>query len=483
MKKIFPIVLLLVVCVFAAAKASAPQYRSLRVLGMGNAFIAVADNKDAIYYNPAGLNLIGTLGNFEKNPDMGYMPKNGFDLRFLNIVSEYPGAMMGDIMDLCGTKGVLGLFSNPCPELWYRFAGRKGYDKLNPESILDSVQAHEKYLSEGLSKFDRKPINWGVQISLFELAMHNFGFAIWTNTFLNPYIDLGVVVPAVGWLPMTIDIVAQTAFAFSPVDKWSVGMGLKAVKRASMPGLEIYALEYEEILDTIGERIKDIKDVYTKDIFKFDYALEFGVLHQLTREVRLGSSLRDVFLGKLAGESITPNLSVGVAYTPMILQSNSYWDRKVNIAMDYVDVLDGTVGSMFFSHLNFGAEVEQNLLPSPTRELSFFPRLLFGALGGVAGFFIGSYIGDNLIGGVNDIPIGYLVGGTFGALGLSSFGFGGDFLRASVGAGFEGGYWAATGAFKTPLFAFRISSFAEEMGKKTGQSENRHYMIQFSRDF
>jgi len=483
MKKIFSTVLLLTICGFAASKGSAPKYRSLRVLGMGNAFIAVADNKDAIYYNPAGLNLIGSLGNFESNPDMGYMPKNGFDWRVLNISFEYPGSMMGDIMSICGTKGISGLFSSPCPELWYRLMGRRGYDKMNMENVLDSVEAHDRYLGEGLSKFDRQPMNWGMQLSLFELAMHNFGFAIWTNANLNPYIDLGIAVPSGGWLPMTFDVVAQTAFAFSPVDRWSVGMGLKAVKRASMPGLEFKALEYKEAIDTLRERGYDILDVYTKDIAKFAYALEFGVLHQLTREVRLGTSLRDVFLGKLAGESITPNLSIGGAYTPMILQSNSWWDRKVNIAMDYVDVLDGTVGSMFFSHLNFGAEIEQNLLPSPTRDMSFFPRLLFGVLGGVAGFFIGSYVGDNLIGDVNDIPIGYYLGATFGTIGMSSFGFGGDFLRVSVGGGFEGGYWAATGALKTPLLAIRISSFAEEAGVRTGQSENRHYMIQLGTDF
>jgi uncharacterized membrane protein len=484
MKKILPfvIILLLAVCAFAT-KGSAPKYRSLRVLGMGNAFIAVADNKDAIYYNPAGLNLIGTLGNFEDNPNMGYMPKNETDWRFLNFSFEFPGSVFGDIMDVCGTKGISKLLSDPCPELWYRIMGRKGYEKLNSKNALDEIEAHEKYLSEGLSKLDRKPMNFGVQVSLFELAMHNFGLAIWTNTRLSPYIDLGIGEPFGGWLPMIFDIVAQTAIAFSPVDEWSVGVGFKAVKRATVREYEIHALEYEQVLDTLKERGSDVGDVFTENYTKLDYALEFGVLHQLTREVRLGTSLRDLFLGKLAGESVTPNLSMGVAYTPMILQSNSWWDRKVNLAMDYVDVLDGTVGSMFFSHLNIGAEVEQNLLPSPTRDMSFFPRLLFGALGCAVGYIVGSYVGDRLVGDIGGISIGSYIGATFGTIGLGSVGFGGDFLRASVGGGFEGGYWSATGALKTPILAVRISSFAEEMGVRTGQSENRHYMIQFGSDF
>ena len=35
-----------------------PEHRTLRPLAMGNAFVAVVDDKDALHYNPAGLNLI-----------------------------------------------------------------------------------------------------------------------------------------------------------------------------------------------------------------------------------------------------------------------------------------------------------------------------------------------------------------------------------------------------------------------------------------
>ena len=86
------------VCAFAV---KAPQYRSSRVHGMGNAFIAVADNKDALYYNPAGLNLIGRLGNFEKNPDMGYMTKNGSSFNILSVTLDFPIDDMNDILNAC----------------------------------------------------------------------------------------------------------------------------------------------------------------------------------------------------------------------------------------------------------------------------------------------------------------------------------------------------------------------------------------------
>ncbi|MDR3001753.1 MAG: hypothetical protein LBU89_10875, partial [Fibromonadaceae bacterium] len=99
MKKFILTITLFAVCALAA---KAPQYRSTRVHGMGNAFIAVADNKDALYYNPAGLNLINRLGNFEKNPEMGYMPANGSSLNFLVVSLELPIGTTNDFLDVCG---------------------------------------------------------------------------------------------------------------------------------------------------------------------------------------------------------------------------------------------------------------------------------------------------------------------------------------------------------------------------------------------
>jgi Long-chain fatty acid transport protein len=74
------IVILLCSFTFIAA-AKGPQYNSLRVRGMGGAFVAVADDKNALYYNPAGLNLINRFGNYEENPDMGYLPNKRIVLR------------------------------------------------------------------------------------------------------------------------------------------------------------------------------------------------------------------------------------------------------------------------------------------------------------------------------------------------------------------------------------------------------------------
>lgn len=82
MKKIIASLLTigLATAVFAA---KAPTHHSMRGESMGNAHVAVVDDKEAIYYNYAGLSQINRLGNYEKRPEQGYYPRNFLgDARF-----------------------------------------------------------------------------------------------------------------------------------------------------------------------------------------------------------------------------------------------------------------------------------------------------------------------------------------------------------------------------------------------------------------
>jgi len=494
------IVILLCSFTFIAA-AKGPQYNSLRVRGMGGAFVAVADDKNAIYYNPAGLNLINRFGNFEENPDMGYLPNKSFYFKLLGLTLSSPAQEIVDVQNVCGTSRKLTV-SNAirsalvfdigyfyildidwCPVFVDVMPGNAG-------DIPDSLNAHPELL-DSLARFDHRPIKIGTQVNVMEFAMHNFGMSMWLSTVTAPYVDVGVIIPFFAYEPVQIDAAVQTAFAFSPVDKWSVGIGLKAVRRIREPGFEFYPLNYGEYLDTLQERWEDFIDDKLLG-FGYDdinFAFDLGALYQITREVRLGTSLRNVFFSKLAGETVTPNLSIGAAYSPMILQSNDWWGRKVNFAVDYDDILDGTVGRMFLSHLNFGGEIEQVVLPSPTRDMPMLSRALLGVLGGVVGGAIGYSIGyliDHKL--LQDSDAFYA--GSFGLLGLgmgtafgAHFGMGGDFLRGSLGCGFEGGYWAFTGALNISMVELRFTSYGEETGLRTGQSEQRIWAGEFNVGF
>ena len=492
--KYFPLALLFLLFSLAYS-AKGPAYRSLKVHGMGGAFVAVADGKDALYYNPAGLNLIGRLGNFEKDPDMGYMPRLHSEVRIFSTTVFLPADEINNVIDVCGAPKV-GTVIKRVLFFDFGFFGKAAWCPTYTDIIPDNNQdwpdvldEHDVELAEKLRSLDNRKIEIGSQVSVLEIVVPNFGFSTWANASAAPYLDVGIIVPIIGYDPVQIDAVAQTAFAFSPVDKWSVGAGLKYARRHNEPRFKVLpSLEFvnndidrpelnTDDLDSLNYRLDNILD----DLIHADWAIgmDLGALYQITREVRLGTSLRNVFFGQLAGETITPNLSIGAMASPMILQSNSYWERKVNFAIDYVDILDGTITEKFFAHLNFGAEIEQVVIPSPTKEMSWLYRALFGVVGGAAGFGIGTVIGDGYG------TIGTIVGMSVGTLAGIKFGIGGDAVRVSLGGGYESGYPAfnvGLGLFGD-VIAMRFGSYAEERGEKTGQNGHRFWTGEVSVGF
>jgi len=500
--KYIPLALSFLLFTFAYS-AKGPQYRSLKVHGMGGAFVAVADSREALYYNPAGLNLIGRLGNFEKNPDMGYMPFSQSEVRLFPTVAVFlPGKEINTVINACGAP-TLGKIIKRVLFFDFGYFGDVEWCPIysdmipsNSDYLLDSLSAHSDDIEKNLSKIDNSRLDIGTQISVFEIAVHNFGFALWANASAAPYVDVGIIIPTFGYEPVQIDGVAQMAFAFSPVEQWSVGAGLKVAGRYSQP-----EYSFKPGLDFGGSKnIEDIKPD-TKDLDKLNerwenfgddimnvnilaVGMDLGVLYQITREVRLGSSLRNVFFGKLGGESITPNWSIGAMASPMILQSNSFWARKVNFAIDYVDILDGTITEKFMGHLNWGAEIDQVVIPSPTKEMSFMYRALFGVVGGLVGFGIGTVIGDGHGTGTT-AAIATVAGMAVGTIAGVKFGLGSDALRVSFGCGLESGYPAFNMGFGLfgDAVTMRFASYAEERGLKTGQNGHRFWAGEFSVGF
>ena len=87
MKKLLVLLALTFVATSFAAKA--PTHRSIRAEAMGNAHVALVDDKEAIYFNYAGLNQINRLGNYDMRPEQGYYPRNIGDMR-LNLGGAGP---------------------------------------------------------------------------------------------------------------------------------------------------------------------------------------------------------------------------------------------------------------------------------------------------------------------------------------------------------------------------------------------------------
>lgn len=410
MKKI-PLLLLATFSSFSLA-AKGPIHKSLRAYSMGNAFVAVVDDKDAVYYNPAGLNMLNRLGNYEKDPELGYYVHNMFDARF-SLGLDVPVDEARAAYDL--GRDFQSLYNNANQDTKESPTGENG--------LIDSLGQHPE-LADRLNQFDRLPINIGTKLDM-ELAMPHFGGAIWMDGAFAPYIEGGVITPAAGLDTAYMDLVAQAAVGWSIGERWSVGVGYKMAQRAYLNEEQVSILEYEESQDSVLEQI-DRERSNVQDISTIGHAVEFGALYQWKREVRLGASVRNIFIRPLREEEITPNLTAGIAYSPRRLQRNTGFYRKVNFAADFEDMLNNDRNYKFFSHLNFGVEVDQVLLGIPN-----WPSLRI--------------------------------------------------LKVRGGVGFKGGYPTAGAAIEVLRIAeVEVCTWAEEAGYFTGAEENRYWIAQLS---
>ncbi|MBR5411450.1 MAG: hypothetical protein IK114_00175 [Fibrobacter sp.] len=415
MKKLLVLLTLSIVATSFAAKA--PTHRSIRAEAMGNAHVALVDDKEAIYFNYAGLNQINRLGNYDLRPEQGYYPRNIGDMR-LNLGGAGPFETYFSTYNVA--KDVQKIYNNAS-----KVAKDKGLKESNV--LLDSLAKHPELIHK-MNSYDHKYLTMKIKMDA-EMAFHNFGGAIWIDGNVAPYMDAGLIVPQIVIDTFYIDGVAQIGTAYGFTDEFSAGIGIKFAKRHKVESVKINMANYDDIQDTLEDRYHDAAD----QIFDFDEVsagLDLGVLYQLTRELRLGMSLRDIYFKELAGDKITPNLTAGINYSPRFFNRNMGFGRKFNIAVDFADALNGQNNYKPFSHLNMGLEVEQTLLAWPGYSTAF--RAL--------------------------------------ALRLSG--------------GFKGGYPAAGFAIEALRFiTVEFATWAEELGYYTGQDEERIYMGQLSIGF
>jgi hypothetical protein len=395
--------LMILLCLIAFGFArKGPNFTSLRAAAMGNAFVALVDDREAIYYNPAGLNLINRLGNYEKRPDLGYYVNNWLDMR-LNTRVILPD-MLGVGLDA------------------YRFKNNheETIDKLGGVDQIEAL-SKDSSLYNDVTFIDRLALPFGVGFS-GELAFHNFGGAIWGEASASPLLDVGVVVPGFGVEYVEANLSGQMAFAANLFDpNLSLGLGGRLVKSEKTRSYEVGLDNYETLTDTLDKKLEEIRN----DIENFSTVMDFGVLYQIKRDVRLGAALQNVYFNKLLGQSVTPELTVGVAYSPRRWQNNSNFGRKLNFALDFEDLLNDDREYKFFSKVNFGFEIEQVLVT--------VPYLAFGE------YF--------------------------------------RFAKTRFGAGFKGGYWTlGAGLELLSVLHFEFATWSEERGYYTGQNPERTYV-------
>ncbi|HLP40101.1 MAG TPA: hypothetical protein VK465_01225 [Fibrobacteria bacterium] len=375
---------------------SGPEHRTLRPLAMGNAFVAIVDDKDAMHYNPAGLNLMGRLGNKSKRPAMERYPLDKFDMHMDFLGTALPVAEALDLLNFYQTH----------------------QNSFTDQEALKS----DSTLVTDLSQFDRRPVKVAV-LHGGELAMHNFGMAYWADAQLAPYADVGVILPQAGIDFIQMDVVGQIAGATDYFDqRLSVGLGYRMAKREHMGNFQVALTDLysKDSRDNVQEAVQDSVDEKIKglaDLGSIGHALDAGFLWQQTPNLRFGGAVQNLGM-VLNHETVTPKMSVGLAYSPMRLQGNGRWKRKINFAMDLEDLLNNERNYKPLSKVNMGAEWEQTLIPWV--------------------------------------------------------------LKGRLALGMKGGYpTAGLGGTLMTVFHYEFATWAEEGGYYTGQIEDRYYVMKF----
>jgi hypothetical protein len=327
----------LLLCAGAAAR-SGPEHRAFRSLAMGNAFVAVVDDKDALYYNPAGLNLINSLGNRSSRPALAAYPRSRFNAR-MNLVGI--AAPLGESLKLM------------------RLYNRHEESLSNPDSLRTDETLYPEMIP-----LSRKPIRTGVLHSS-EFAMRNFGVAYWADAQVAQYIDDGLLLPQAGIESMQIDAVVQVAGARSFANhRLSVGAGYRLANRQQVRNFSVAASEFADkggrkvkdaVLDTLKEKMANLRDVTS-----YGHGLDAGVLWQQNPWLRLGAAAQNVGM-YLDGKLVTPEITVGLAVTPARLCRGGTLPRKVNFALDFEDLLNDERNYRAAGKVNLGAEIEQNI--------------------------------------------------------------------------------------------------------------------------
>jgi len=417
MKKLALLAILVLTASVVSAKS--PRHISLRAESMGGAHVAVVDDKDAIHFNYAGLSQINRLGNYDKRPEQGYYPRNWIgDMRLTFGGAGEFGRFLSAYDDV---KDVQNLFRNAQNQADAEQTSRTS-------AILDSLVNNPSYLKI-INSHDHKTLEMRLKFDA-ELAFHNFGAAFWMNGNVAPYVEGGLILPYLVVDTFYIDAVAQAGGAYEIIpNKLSVGLGGKIAKRHKTEMVTLGLANYNSVVDTLENKLDNATDDFF-DSKTFSFGLDMGVLYQYSREVRFGASLRDIYFKSLAGETLIPNFTIGANYSPKFMNSNTGFGRKFNVAVDFADMFNADRNYKFFSHLNFGFELEQTLAAIP---------------------------------GLNNEV---------------------RFIALRLAAGFRGGYpTAGIGVEVLRFFTFEAATWGEERGYYTGQEENRIYMVQASIGF
>ncbi len=335
---------LLILPVLAWGADSAFMIKGIRPVGMGGAFIAIADDANAYFYNPAGITQIQ---------------------KWQLQIASLPITVSND------TKELYDWWSENDSEL-------ENFDEQSYETqvrlindITDQVSKLKVHLSTSLlnPNFISGPIGLRNNLKL------NFGVGLYSLIDVRIGMNNGLLVPNVDMIG-NIDVVGMAPVAFkmekTPFDlpgSLSLAGTIKLLRRGRIEELRKSVLEFDEFDPAIQ--------------YGAGVGLDFGTLYQLNEQWNFGLMVADIFGTPVTYDQITsnniikpettdvinPRVNVGVAFRPKNLY---YWKNKFLplknhwvLAADVNDLTntdEDLFGASFFKKLHLGAEYQTKML-------------------------------------------------------------------------------------------------------------------------
>ncbi len=311
--------LLLVIGLAEILAVPAPRYLGSRPLGMGEAFIALADDYNGLFYNPAGLARL----NSPMNAGIGMK---------LDLGDLF--GMAGDAFDIFDMHGE------------------------NMQSM--EGMASDPTLVDDLMLYDREPIGFATLPEMHFAARStdpDFPLGIGGAWFLHSQgvftLDKGIYLPK-GNAAVRTDLVFRVAAA---ADIW------KGLSFGIAPIMATYSFveqgigfdEIQTVADTLNVKIdKEASRIYEPG---FGFGVSMGLLYDIVpTELRVGAVVDNLFL-KINDDPVPASYSLGIAYLPAIFRNQGMM-RHVNLALDWRDI-----GSdrPILTNLNFGGEMDLTL--------------------------------------------------------------------------------------------------------------------------
>ncbi len=279
----------------SAAGVAGPRLPGIRPLGMGDAFVAVCDDRNTLHYNPAGLAKLRAWS------ISGIGVYGGVDNEFFEVID---------------------------------------FIEENEDVFADADLIDQEFI-DSLEPYDDRWVATDAH-AFADFTRNGFGIGAFTAGRLQVKADRGIYEPRVSF-NVSDDIVGLVGGAMD-LGRFdlSVGATAKGVWRREttddLAASEVAEFEFGDVIDRLQGS-------------EAGFALDLGAMwHRPESRITAGGVLRN--LGIVAGEPIAAELDLGVAWRTF---EGSGAVRSVLLAADFADAAD--FDEAFGSRVHVGAEV------------------------------------------------------------------------------------------------------------------------------